>query len=68
VITATVDLEDVRSYRFAASRGLQAVQNEAYRRIEAKKALSVRGEFIHPDIKPSPEIQIRYHTPEEEIA
>ncbi|KAK6498782.1 glutamine-dependent NAD(+) synthetase [Arthrobotrys musiformis] len=69
VVTATVDLEEVRSFRFAPSRGLQAVNNsKTYTRVEASKALSKGGEFIHPGIKPSPELQVRYHTPEEEIA
>ncbi|KAK6354711.1 glutamine-dependent NAD(+) synthetase [Orbilia brochopaga] len=69
VITATVDLEDVRSFRFAPSRGLQAVSTgKAYQRVEASKSLSKSGEQIHPGVGPSPEIQVRYHTPEEEIA
>lgn len=69
VVTATVDLEEVRSFRFAPSRGLQAVSNsKRYERVEASKSLSKGGELIHPGIGPSPEIQVRYHTPEEEIA
>ncbi|KAJ6261440.1 hypothetical protein Dda_4110 [Drechslerella dactyloides] len=69
VVTATVDLEDVRSFRFAPSRGLQAVSTgKAYQRVEASKALSKSGENIHPGVGPSPEIPVRYHTPEEEIA
>ncbi|KAF8460628.1 hypothetical protein BDZ91DRAFT_738833 [Kalaharituber pfeilii] len=69
VVTATVDLEDVRSYRYAPSRGLQAVTNSApYQRIEASKSLSPECAFADLLIKQTPEIEVRYHTPEEEIA
>jgi NAD+ synthase (glutamine-hydrolysing) len=34
VVTATVDLEEVRAYRFAPSRNAQAVQAPVYERIE----------------------------------
>ncbi|KAL7274958.1 glutamine-dependent NAD(+) synthetase [Rhizina undulata] len=68
VITATVDLEDVRSYRFAPSRGHQATQNEPYQRVEADISLSTSGTNLDLSIKPSKEIEVRYHTPEEEIA
>ncbi|EPS39260.1 hypothetical protein H072_6954 [Dactylellina haptotyla CBS 200.50] len=69
VVTAIVDLEDVRSFRFAPSRGLQAVSvTKSYQRVEASKSLSKNGEMIHPGIGPSREIQVHYHTPEEEIA
>ncbi|KAF1991728.1 glutamine-dependent NAD(+) synthetase with GAT domain-containing protein [Aulographum hederae CBS 113979] len=68
VITATVDLEDVRSHRFAPSRGQQAVQSTAYHRIETDFALSdEKAGYIHGK-SPGPARQIRYHTPEEEIA
>jgi NAD+ synthase (glutamine-hydrolysing) len=68
VITATVDLEDVRSYRCSMSRALQATHTEKYERIEADKSLSDSGADLDPFLKPSPEIEIRYHSPEEEIA
>ncbi|CAO0790766.1 unnamed protein product [Mucor circinelloides] len=69
VITATVDLEDVRSYRARmASRGIQAVNTPAYQREEVNMALT--HSYIEDDIhvrptKPQPPF---YHSPEEEIA
>lgn len=68
VVTATVDLEEVRSYRFAPSRGAQAVQNTPYHRIEAEISLSAEGSTIDLSIKPTKEINVRFHTAEEEIA
>ena len=68
VVTATVDLEDVRSFRCSPSRGLQANQALAYRRIEVDMRLSSRSENLDPLIGPSEEVELRYHSPEEEIA
>lgn len=68
VVTAIVDLEEVRSYRFAPSRGVQAVQNTPYQRIEAEISLSAEGSTIDLSIKPTKEINVRFHTAEEEIA
>lgn len=69
VVTATVDLEDIRSYRASPSRALQAVINSpSYQRIETSKLLSAEGAVVDPMIKPTKEIQVHYHTPEEEIA
>lgn len=70
VVTATVDLEDVRSHRAISSRSMQAAGAERYHRIEVDFALSggkfdsVRdlNDIILHDWQP------RYHTPEEEIA
>ncbi|KAL0077567.1 hypothetical protein J3Q64DRAFT_1768272 [Phycomyces blakesleeanus] len=69
VVTATIDLEDVRSYRSRmTSRGMQASRSEAYRREQVKISLS------HPDmdsdihLRPSRQREPFYHTPEEEIA
>lgn len=68
VVTATVDLEDVRSHRWAPSRGLQAVQAGVYQRIEVNMSLSSERANLNPRIGPSPAIEARYHVPEEEIA
>ncbi|KAL0640035.1 glutamine-dependent NAD(+) synthetase [Maublancomyces gigas] len=68
VVTATVDLEEVRSYRFAPSRGVQAVQNTPYQRIEAEISLSAEGSTVDLSIKPTKDIDVRFHTAEEEIA
>ncbi|RPB03602.1 glutamine-dependent NAD(+) synthetase with GAT domain-containing protein [Choiromyces venosus 120613-1] len=68
VITATVDLEEVRSFRFAPSRGVQAVQNTPYRRVEADISISAPGDKADISLKPTPAIDVRFHSPEEEIA
>ena len=68
VITATVDLEDVRSHRTSPSRGLQAMQQEEYTRIEAPIRLSGRIADFDPKVRPNKAVEVRYHTPEEEIA
>ena len=68
VIVATVDLEDVRSYRSQKSRALQATRQPAYERVEVNFSLSANSEDVDPRIKPSPEIKVKYHLPEEEIA
>lgn len=64
VISATIDIEDVRSHRAVKSRSMQAAQAERYIRIEVPFALS--DETF--GAKPTTAIQPRFHTPEEEIA
>jgi NAD+ synthase (glutamine-hydrolysing) len=64
VVTATVDLEEVRSFRFTPSRGHQAMQAPAYKRIEIPFKLSSDQLGLAPT-KPQPP---QYHLPEEEIA
>lgn len=71
VITATVDIEDVRSHRTTSSRSNQAAGAERYPRIEVDFALSGgKGD----EIKDFDELvvdalpEVSYHTPEEEIA
>ena len=68
VVTATVDLEEVRSFRCTPSRGLQATTSQTYQRIELDASLSSPGESIDLSLKPSQEIEVFYHSPEEEIA
>ena len=68
VVTATVDLEDVRSYRCSPSRGFQAANQEPYNRIELGMRLSPRSDDLSPELTPSPEIPIFFHSPPEEIA
>lgn len=63
-----MDLEEVRSYRFAPSRGQQAVQNTPYPRIEADMSISAEGSTVDLSIKPTKAIDVRFHTAEEEIA
>ena len=71
VVTATIDIEDVRSHRATSSRSNQAAGAERYHRIEVDFALSgSRGD----EIKDFSELvvgalpEVRYHKPEEEIA
>ena len=65
VVTASVDLETVRSYRGAkVSRGIQASQSDSVPRINVSFDLTITD----PRLAPSPLIDIHYHTPEEEIA
>lgn len=65
VVTATVDLEEVRAYRFAPSRNFQARQAPVYERIEVDFSLG------HEDIDllraPTLPRAPKYHVPEEEI-
>ncbi|KAF2842686.1 glutamine-dependent NAD(+) synthetase [Patellaria atrata CBS 101060] len=72
VLTATVDLDEVRSYRFAPSRALQAVEQlrngNSLKRIELLEyRLSRKSAVIDFSLKPSPTLEPRYHTPSEEI-
>ncbi|KAG1818663.1 uncharacterized protein BJ212DRAFT_1346740 [Suillus subaureus] len=72
VVTATIDVEDVRSHCTSCSRGLQAARSKAFHRIEAPFALS-SGKFDDTDEAMALGIQAklsgaRFHTPEEEIA
>ena len=72
VVSATIDIEDVRAHRAKSSRSAQAAAAARYHRIEVPFALSggkfekVReGDMIGLDVKP---LDVRFHTPEEEIA
>ena len=64
VVTATVDLKEVRSYRSSSSRAFQARDTTPYHRIEAKISLSSGSEDLDRPIALSKEIQVRYHLPE----
>ncbi|KAF2428737.1 putative glutamine dependent NAD synthetase [Tothia fuscella] len=67
VVTATVDLEVVRSFRCAPSRGLQANKAPSYQTIETPYELCSTESDLNPYLAPSPYLKPRYHTPEEEI-
>uniref|UniRef100_A0A8C3TFP8 Glutamine-dependent NAD(+) synthetase n=1 Tax=Chelydra serpentina TaxID=8475 RepID=A0A8C3TFP8_CHESE len=65
VLVATLDLEDVRSYRAEIScRNLEASKVNSYPRIKVNFALSCSDDICVPTCEP---IQWRYHSPEEEI-
>ena len=69
VVTATVDLEEVRAYRCSTSRGLQAVRSthQQYRRIDVTTySMSLQSDDFKAQLSPSCPIKI--HAPEEEIA
>ncbi|KAI9315128.1 hypothetical protein BX666DRAFT_359234 [Dichotomocladium elegans] len=69
VVTATLDLEDVRSFRArVASRGIQAVHTEAYVRQDVNFSLSHPNMDSNRYLKPDKPQKPFYHTPEEEIA
>ncbi len=71
VVTATVDIEDVRSHRATSSRSNQAAGAERYHRIEVDFALSgSQGDEIKDfsELVVGPLPEVRYHRPEEEIA
>ncbi|SJM82793.1 Glutamine-dependent NAD(+) synthetase [Zygosaccharomyces bailii] len=70
VVTATVDLEEVRSYRASVmSRGLQASLSETrYKRIHVPVELAPLSFRFDPTIAPTKSREAFYHIPEEEIA
>jgi NAD+ synthase (glutamine-hydrolysing) len=66
VTTATVDLEDIRSYRLALrSRCNLAASAPIYPRVNVDFELSNRSNIC---LAPNPPMQWIYHSPEEEIA
>ncbi|KAG8931446.1 glutamine-dependent NAD(+) synthetase [Tulasnella sp. 418] len=68
VVTATIDIEDVRSHRTQRSRSSQAASAERYNRIEVPMPLSDETEDFLSDVKLTKPIDVKFHTPEEEIA
>jgi NAD+ synthase (glutamine-hydrolysing) len=69
VVTATVDLEEVRSYRASISRGLQAAASTAkYQRIQTPFELSSEDHDADVTVAPTLPIKPRFHSVEEEIA
>jgi NAD+ synthase (glutamine-hydrolysing) len=77
VVSATIDIEDVRAHRAVMSRNSQAASAERYQRIEVPMALSkdsygvpdaLTGERYYGTIPKSTAFKPRIHAPEEEIA
>lgn len=64
VLTTTQDLEDVRAYRADKTSG-KLMANEVYPRVRVNFTLSLADDVYMPSVQP---IQIRFHTPEEEIS
>lgn len=69
VVTATVDLEEVRSFRCSPSRGMQASRTAPFKRIETDFRLSNCDTDSSWSKKiPTPAKEVWYHDPAEEIA
>lgn len=69
VVTATIDLEEVRAYRSSTSRGLQAALSEVkYERIQTSFSLSTDDSDMDLRRRPALPIKPRLHSVEEEIA
>jgi len=66
VITAVVDIEEIRTFRASASRNLQADRQPKYERIEVDFRLGEIDDLVSIN-RLSPEINPYYHKPEEEI-
>ncbi|KAK6204428.1 glutamine-dependent NAD(+) synthetase [Scheffersomyces amazonensis] len=69
VVSATIDLDDVRSYRNQKSASLQSVnRKDIYKSLYCEIDLSPTSNVFNPLIVPTSTRPIRYHLPEEEIA
>ncbi|KJE97873.1 hypothetical protein CAOG_009140 [Capsaspora owczarzaki ATCC 30864] len=70
VVTATIDLEDVRSYRASKmSWGAQATNTPSYHRFFLDSRLTAQSPSLFPENLPSEPLEsLRIHTPSEEIS
>ncbi|OAA62146.1 glutamine-dependent NAD synthetase [Cordyceps fumosorosea ARSEF 2679] len=69
VVTATVDLEEVRAYRSSISRALQAAHNTLkYKRIQTLFELSPDEDDLYPQRRPTPPREPKFFSADEEIA
>ncbi|XP_077968595.1 glutamine-dependent NAD(+) synthetase-like [Styela clava] len=69
VVTATVDLEDIRAYKAEiSSRNIQATKSSPYPRVRVDFSLSADDQHSAIAIPSVAPIRVRYHSPEEEIA
>lgn len=68
VVTATIDIEEVRAHRVVSSRNFQAVASQSYQRIRVETALSTgKGDDL-VEMHITPKRQPLYHPPAEEVA
>ncbi|KAK4690315.1 hypothetical protein P7C70_g9617, partial [Phenoliferia sp. Uapishka_3] len=67
VVTATVDLLEVRRWRSGSSRSIQASMSEPYERIRSEGRLGGRVEDLG-ELEITQPGEFKYNTPEEEIA
>ncbi|KAK1144354.1 glutamine-dependent NAD(+) synthetase [Aspergillus melleus] len=68
VVTATVDIEEVRTYRGSSSRNMQASKQSPYVHLDLDTRLSRRDDEAEPSLAPSEPLTARIHAPEEEVA
>lgn len=69
VVVATVNLDDVRSYRNQTSAALQSVASvKPYHTVFADFEISPQALVFDPTVRPTKPHPARYHLPEEEIA
>ncbi|KAL3234872.1 Glutamine-dependent NAD(+) synthetase [Nakaseomyces bracarensis] len=70
VVTATVDLEEVRNHRASImSRGMQASLTELkYKHVDVEVELAPKSSRFNPIVVPTPKTEPFYHKLEEEIA
>lgn len=69
VITATVDLEEVRAYRSSMSRALQAAHStKKYHRIQTAFELSPDEDDLDSHRRPTLPRELKFHSVEEEVA
>ncbi|OUT21883.1 NAD+ synthetase [Pichia kudriavzevii] len=68
VLTATIDLEDVRAYRALASHGIQSRMSPVYDIVHVEAELSPDSVNFDVTIEPTLPREVFYHLPEEEIA
>ncbi|CAI8510028.1 unnamed protein product [Pichia kudriavzevii] len=68
VLTATIDLEDVRAYRALASHGIQSRMSPVYDIVHVEAELFPDSVNFDVTIEPTLPREVFYHLPEEEIA
>lgn len=69
VVTATINLDDVRSYRNQKSSALQSVNNiEPYNSVFVDFEISPPALVFDPSVRPTKPRPVKYHLPEEEIS
>lgn len=69
VVTATINLDDVRSYRNQKSSALQSVNNiEPYNSVFVDFEISPPALVFDPSVRPTKPRPVKYHSPEEEIS
>ncbi|PVH16920.1 NAD+ synthetase [Candidozyma duobushaemuli] len=69
VVTATIDLDDVKAYRNQKSAALQSVASStAYHSIPTHFKIASNTDVLNSEVRASGQLGIKYHAPEEEIA